>query len=239
VFNTTEFQVGNGAGFGIATNANPLLANSNPYWSACATAGFWCAGTTNTAGNFAGGIKLTGFQMAEAAAPSGVTSVNVPFADSGDHMWKYNPNNTGEQHVPQIYRLTAQYTNSTTSFTTVGTPNIAFPVNASQNYTATCHLYYQAAATGGLNIEFTGPSSPTSVTYGMSEPVALGTTDNNVATAFGTSLGNTIVTGTTNFDALVSFSLINGANAGTVTLLAKSSAAAQLQIQIGSFCQVQ
>jgi len=179
--------------------------------------------------------------LSEQAAPGGAVNKGVMFADSGDHMVKYKPNNGGEQHVPQVYRLTAQYTNSTTGFTTVGTPSIAFPVNASQSYTATCHLYYQAASTGGLGIEFTGPASPTAVIYGAHIPISTTTfAGDNVATAFGTTVGNVAVTtATTNFDAVVSFSLANGANAGTVTLLAKSAAAVQLQIQIGSFCQVQ
>jgi hypothetical protein len=136
--------------------------------------------------------------------------------------------------------LLISYTNSTTSFTNVtGTNNLAFAVNASTNYVMSCHLYYQAAATAGLNIEFTGPASPTSVTYGLTEPVALGTIDNSVATAYSTSLGNTIVTATTNFDAVVSFGLVNGLTAGTVQMLAKSSAAAALTIQPGSFCTMQ
>lgn len=177
--------------------------------------------------------------ITEAAPSSAVGLFTTTWADTADHMWKFNPNNSGEQHVPQVYRLTAQYTNSTTGFTTVGTPNIAFPVNASQNYTATCHLYYQAAATGGLNIQFTGPAAATAVNYGITEPTSASAENSQVATAFSTSLGAAVVTATTNFDAIVSFSLINGVNAGTVTLQAKSSAAAQLQIQAGSYCQVQ
>lgn len=178
--------------------------------------------------------------LKEAAAPSGSSGNDLLWADSSDHMAKYNPNNGGEQHMPQIYMLTAQYTNSTTGFTTVGTPNIAFPVNANQKYTAECHLYYQAAATGGLNIQFTGPAAPTNVVYGLNDPISATTFGgDSVATAFSTSLGSAVTTAATNFDAQVSFSLINGANAGTVTLQAKSSAAVQLQIQAGSFCQVQ
>lgn len=226
----------------IATGTAPLVIASTtnvPNLNASSLSGATFASPGAIGGTAPAAGTFTALTLPEAAAASGVSAKQVIFGDSGDHMLKFNPNNGGEQHVPQIYMLTAQYTNSTTTFSTVGTPNIAFPVNASKNYTAECHLYYQAAATGGLNIEFTGPASPTAVIYGMSEPVALGTTDNSVATAFSTSLGNTIITGTTNFDATVSFSLINGVNAGTVTLLAKSSAAAQLQIQAGSFCRVQ
>jgi hypothetical protein len=146
----------------------------------------------------------------------------------------------GTQHVPQVLTLTSQYTNSTTGFTNVAGGNtIQFNVLANANYTATCHLYYQAAATGGLNIEFTGPASPTAVIYGLNDPSAATTLNTAVATAYSTPLGQAAGTNATNFDAIVSFSLLNAANDGTVNLLAKSSAAAQLQIQSGSYCQVQ
>jgi|HubBroStandDraft_6_1064221.scaffolds.fasta_scaffold00134_26 hypothetical protein len=156
------------------------------------------------------------------------------------NLWDFGANGPSTQNYPGITILTSQYTNSTTGFTNVtGGNTLQFPVLANTTYTAECHLYYQSVALGGLNIEFTGPAAPTAVIYGLSEPTALGTTDNSVATAYSTSLGNVIVTAATNFDALVSFSLINGANAGTVNLLAKASTAVQLQIQAGSFCKVQ
>jgi hypothetical protein len=134
--------------------------------------------------------------------------------------------------------LTAQYTNSTTTFTNLtGGNSFAFPVAASTIYTGTCTLYYQAAATGGLNIEFTGPASPTNVTYSLMLPVSASAfAGSSVATAYSTSLGNAVTTATTNFPATVTFSLINGANAGTLQMLAKSSAAVALQVQTGSFC---
>lgn len=192
---------------------------------------------TNSSGNSS--FDSNKYSFGETTVPAGVIGKALVWADSADHFLKYNPNNAGEQHIPQVYRLTAQYTNSTTGFTTVGTPNIAFSVKASTNYTATCHLYYQAAATGGLNIQFTGPAAPTSVIYGLDDPSTATTFNSSVATAFSTSLGQVIGTAATNFDAIVSFSLINGANAGTVTLQAKSSAAVQLQIQSGSYCVIQ
>jgi len=145
------------------------------------------------------------------------------------------------QNYPFVSTLSSQYTNSTTGFTNVAGGNtIQFAVLANRNYTATCHLYYQAAATGGLNIEFTGPAAPTAVRYGLLLPVTTGTAPiSSEADAYATSLGAVVGTAATNFDATVSFSLVNGANAGMVNLLAKSSAAVQLQIQSGSYCQMQ
>lgn len=140
---------------------------------------------------------------------------------------------------PQTITLSSQYTNSTTGFTNVtGGANFAFAAAANATYSMSCHLYYQAAATGGLNIEFTGPASPTAVAYGLDDPSAATTFNSSVATAYSTSLGQVVGTATTNFDATVSFSLINGSTGGTVQMLAKSSAVAQLQIQTNSYCMV-
>jgi hypothetical protein len=179
------------------------------------------------------------FLTEQGAAGAGLAGFTTFNAVAGDHFLHYNPNAQGDQKWPQVLTLTAQYTNSTTGFTTVGTPNISFPVLANTQYTATCHLYYQAAATGGLNIQFTGPAAPTAVVYGLNAPLSVSTFNTSVATAFSTSMGAVVSTAASNFDAVVSFSLINGANAGTVTLQAKSSAAVQLQIQAGSYCIVQ
>lgn len=175
----------------------------------------------------------------ETTAPAGSTGKDIISGDSTDHMLHQNNNNGGNQQIPIVLMLTAQYTNSTTGFTTVGTPNLAFPVAANRNYTATCHIYYQAAATGGLNIQFTGPAAPTAVTIGLNLPLSSTTFATGVVTAFGSSVGAAVTTATTNWDAVVSLGLLNGVNAGTVTLQAKSSAAAQLQIQAGSYCIVQ
>lgn len=166
-----------------------------------------------------------------------------PAATAGARIWSipdWGANGSSTQNQPFVIVLTSQYTNSTTTFSNVSGGNtIQFAVAASQNYTATCHLYYQAAATGGLNIEFTGPASPTVVRYGIDLPTAITGVSSGEADAFGTSIGAVSTAGATNLDAMVSFSLINGTNAGTVNLLAKSSAAVQLQIQSGSWCRIQ
>lgn len=176
----------------------------------------------------------------EIAPPSGSATQGLVWSGNDDHLVHYNPNNAGIQQVPEIIALTSQYTNSTAGFTNVAGGNtIQWTVAASRTYTAECHLYYQAAATGGLNIEFTGPAAPTNVIYGLNDPSAPTAFNSAVATAYSTSLGQVVGTAATNYDAVISFSLLNGVNAGTVNLLAKSSAAVQLQIQAGSWCRVQ
>lgn len=135
---------------------------------------------------------------------------------------------------PQRKVLAAQYTNSTTTPSNVS--GMSFFIGKGQVLTVTCHLYYQAAATGGLNVQWTGPASPTAVIYGLSNPISITGTDNDVATAYSTLIGNVVSTATTNFDATLSFSTTNGTTAGTIQLQAASSAAAQLQIQANSYC---
>ena len=63
----------------------------------------------------------------------------------------------------------------------------------------------------------------------MNLPTGAAPFNNAVSTAIGNSLGVAATTNGTNFDALVSFSLVNGTNAGTVNLQAKSSAAKLLR----------
>jgi hypothetical protein len=170
-------------------------------------------------------------------APSGVAGSFVEWADSGDHFKKFKANNGAVQNFPQIIALASDYTNSTTTMSTV--TGFSFPVNANTNYTAVCHLFYQSAATGGLNVQFIGPAAPTSVIYGLNSPLSATTFTNQVATAFTTSIGTAVTTAATNFDAIISFDLFNGANAGSVQLQAKSSAAVTLTIKAGSFCRIQ
>lgn len=139
----------------------------------------------------------------------------------------------------QTIALTTNYTNSTTTFSNVtGSNNLAFQVAPGTTYHIDCTLYYQAAATGGLNIEFTGPAAPAQVDYSLNAPIAAGTTNAAVATTYGTSLGAVVTTPTTNFPATVSFDLVNGTSGGAVQLLAKSSAAVQLEIVAGSSCKM-
>jgi len=179
-----------------------------------------------------------GWCATEGTGATGKSSTGEMWADSANHNIRWNSNNATTQGLPVSVMLTSQYTNSTTGFTNVtGTNSLAFSAAASTNYTMTCTLYYQAASTGGLNIEFTGPASPTNITYSLVDPGSATTlVQAAVATAYSTSLGAAVTTATTNFPATVTLSLQNGTNAGTVQMLAKSSAAAQLQIQSGSFC---
>lgn len=218
--------------FGPGITAGPwrgASAGSNPPFCYLSTAGGMCNNEGNDPPGFLSGI---GFLW-----PNGV-----------EHRYVWNSNNGIRQGLPQMVMLTSQYANSTTGFTNVtGGNNMAWPVAASQNYSISCTLQYQGAATAGLNIEFTGPAGPTALSYSLNAPLsatAINAGSNpasgtSVGAAYGVSLGAAVTTATTNFPATISFGLVNGTTAGTVQLLAKSSAAAQLQIQAGSFCVMQ
>jgi hypothetical protein len=62
-----------------------------------------------------------------------------------------------------------------------------------------------------------------------------------VATAFSTAITalGTLGAATTNFEADVTMGLINGSNAGTVTVQAAANGSGTLTIQPGSGCQIQ
>lgn len=177
--------------------------------------------------------------LGETGAPSGIASQLIIWADSGDHFFKYNPNNAGEQHVPQAGILTSTYTNATTTASNI--TGLSFSAKASTNYTMDCSLYYQGSAgTAGLDITVTGPASPTSVFYSYEEDATATTVQESVANAFSTKLvGAAAVTATTNLPAHVTMGLRNGSNAGTVQVQGSATGAGTVTVQAGSFCTLQ
>lgn len=178
------------------------------------------------------------------ALPSSGQFTNNNFADGCTDGGQNNvlQNNFGcltMQHDLSTTQLTSQYSNSTTGFTNVtGGNNMAWSVEANTSYHLVCHGLYTAASTGGLNIQFTGPASPTAVKYTLVS-YATSTTLAQVATAtaFSTSLGSTTtVASDLPFEAVLD--LQNGANSGTVQLQAKSSAAVALTIDVNTSCRM-
>jgi hypothetical protein len=154
------------------------------------------------------------------------------------------------QHPYNTVVLTAAYTNATTTFSTVqdATPHVlAFAVNANQTIVVRCKLMYQASATtDGLIVQWTGPASPTGfqadMQYATSYAAAINSDFVAPVTALSTQIPTTGVAvnaATTNYMAIVHATLINGANAGTLTLQAKGVGTGTLTIGIGSFCHAE
>ena len=146
----------------------------------------------------------------------------------------------GPQSTPVSQYVTAAYTNATTTFTNV-TGLTGFPVQAKTSMKLHCDIYWQGSATTtGPKYQFTGPASPTSVIAQATSEVTASTFTQTVVTAFSTSMPNAgTITAATNFHDTVDLSLINGVNAGLVTLQAAANGAGTLTIQPGSVCTQQ
>lgn len=200
------------------------------------------------AANSAGTTSVT-FEV-----PAAVTSyvVNVPGTaptNSGSAWLSSNasPGVGTWAKMPQTAITTGTaYSNASTTFSDVkGSTGqtIAFSAEASTNYVGSCYLIYSgSASTSGPKIQFTGPASPTNVLYSAQFQLTATPTyaDSAAATAFSTSLSaGTAVTATTNLAVRIQFGIVNGVNAGTVTLQAAAQGAGTVTIQDGSYCQVQ
>jgi len=140
--------------------------------------------------------------------------------------------------MSQTAFLTSNYTNATTTFSNV--TGISFSVEASTNYKVTCDLDYQTSATtADIKIQWTGPASPTAVTYDLATEVTASTLSASVATAFSTALSEAgTPTITTNFPLRTTLTLINGANAGTIQLQAAATGTGTITVVPGS-CSAQ
>jgi hypothetical protein len=136
------------------------------------------------------------------------------------------------------------YTNATTTFSNVvggSGQTLQFSVEASTNYIVHCKLVWQGSAnTTGPKFQWTGPASPTAVAATAFSNVTATTFNEVSAVAFSSSMANAgTITTATNFVADVTLGLVNGSNAGTVTLQAAANGAGTLTIQPGSYCQLQ
>lgn len=142
--------------------------------------------------------------------------------------------------IPQPAFVTANVTNSTTSMANV--TGLSWPLVANRQYYLSCDLIYQAAATGGLQLAFTGPASPTQVEYCVQEAISTSTFAGDSCTAaantsFATKVGAGVVsTANTNLPARFYGTIENGANAGTLQIQFASAAAVATIVERGSAC---
>lgn len=162
---------------------------------------------------------------------------------SDDHLAHYNANNAGIQQFPMTSFITSVYTNATTTFSSV-TFSPALPtLAASRNYTVTCQIDWQgSASTTGPKFQFTGPASPTNTVFTLSAGITATSSASAGAhgTAFSLPVADTgTITATTDFHALVTAGIINGANSGAIALQAAANGAGTLTIEPGSFCVTQ
>lgn len=179
------------------------------------------------------------------AAPGSVTAYTItkpgvaPVNNNSAQLYSNASPGVGAwAKMPQTAFLTSNYTNATTTFSNV--TNLSFSVEANTNYHLQCNLDYQtSASTADVKIQWTGPSSPTAVTYDLVTEVTGSTLSASVATAFSTALSEAgTPTITTNFPLTLTMTLINGANAGTIQLQAAATGTGTITIIPGS-CQLQ
>jgi hypothetical protein len=116
-------------------------------------------------------------------------------------------------------------TSSTPTAIFNGTGQAGFLVQASTVYYGECDLSYQAAATGGFVLTWTGPASPTQMTYTIIEGTSASATIYGSAngTSYTTALGGAIVTAATNFPIHIMFTLENGTTAGSLVPMFQSN----------------
>ena len=146
-----------------------------------------------------------------------------------------------------LYVTGAAYTNATTTFSNVvgGSGNgLTFGVGSGQTYSVTCYILWQgSAATTGPKYQWTGPAAPTAVAAAIVSQITTANPSTYIsasAVAFSTSMPNTgTITTATNQIDLVTLAVVNGVNAGTITLQAAANGAGTLTIQPGSKCLLQ
>jgi hypothetical protein len=254
---------GSGTVSGLSANCVPKAATATTI-TGCST--MTDDGSTVTAtipyavsGSTAGYTELqqgstngTGTTSARIQAPAAVTSyvVNVPAAaptnnNSAMVFTNASPAVGSFAKMPQTAITSgAAYTNATTTFSNVvggSGQTLQFSVEASTNYIVHCKLVWQGSAnTTGPKFQWTGPASPTAVAATAFSNVTATTFNEVSSVAFSSSMANAgTITTATNFVADVTLGLVNGTNAGTVTLQAAANGAGTLTIQPGSFCQLQ
>ena len=140
-------------------------------------------------------------------------------------------NNTGSNIT--LLRLNTTYSNSSISFSNV--PGISFTADANSTYQIVCTgNMKQGTAAGGFQLQWTGPSSPT----GVQITATIGSTFKS-ANAFSAVMASTLSPATSDTATMVTLSLINGPNAGTVQLQAASDVALEtLTIEAPFICTV-
>ena len=139
----------------------------------------------------------------------------------------------------------SNFTNSNTTFTTVGdgTRNWSWPVAANQDYYLDCTFTYEGATatSNSPNIQITGPAAPTAVYYTVEGTNGTTFVSAN-ANAFSTSLDpfGTLGSFSSVYSAHIYMGLSNGTTAGNVVVQAKNTTSTDvLTIYGGSVCRFQ
>lgn len=144
----------------------------------------------------------------------------------------------------KVTRLAVTYSNgvdfTTSSASFVNVTGIGFPVKANKNYSVSWLLVTNKNDASGMQIQFTGPASPTKMMlryHGTTSGVSV-TDGGNFQTSFSSASG---VFNTVNGDGLSICSggmISNGANAGMVQLQLRVVTGGTAKIHAGSWIQI-
>lgn len=178
-------------------------------------------------------------RIPEGTCVAGTSNVDTICARADDHVLATSQNNSSYQNLQQTFQTTTDYTNATTTFSSV--TGLAFPVAASRNYHAVCHIIWSASnGQAGPSYQFTGPILFTSVLTNILASVTSSSFFTMQASTFSSRMNNSnTVFVNTNMIDTINFDLVNGTVAGTVQLQASASNTGTLIIRSGSSCMVQ
>jgi hypothetical protein len=182
----------------------------------------------------------TNTQIPEGTCITSTAGTDILCGNSADHQPATSANAAGIQNMAATFFLANNYTNATTSFTSVTA--LAFPVNMNRSYHATCHIIWSANTTiANPKYQWTGPNSSTlTLATNLFASVTLTSFANAFANTYSTTIVQTsAVLASTTFIDTIEFALANGANKGTVQLQAAAQGAGTVTILAGSSCVVQ
>lgn len=138
--------------------------------------------------------------------------------------------------IPFTVSLASDFSTTSTSF--VDVTGVSFPVEANKRYAVSYYILTNKNDTSGLAIQFTGPASPTKVSFRqLVATSSFSVTVLSHLTAFSTpSTMNTFVGDA--FASCTSGIINNGANAGTVQLQLRAVTGGTAKIYAGSWIQI-
>lgn len=168
---------------------------------------------------------------------TGVTGT-LPIANGGTNATTAPSARTSLGNVPQTIFLSSDFTTTSTSF--VNVTGLSFTANASKSYAIAMFLKTNKTDVNGFQVQWTGPTSPTTVYFRESIATSSNTT---VATDFLTAFSTASTTGNTFIGdgwilSNTGFIFVNGVNAGTVQLQIKCITGGTAKIYAGGWIQV-
>lgn len=219
------------SGVGICTNqfARALNDGAAPTCASVAT-----GDVANDAVTYAKIQNVTDARLLGRSAGSAGDAMEITVG-SGLSLSAGNLTATGGGGGPTITRKAADQSSTSTTFADVA--GMTRAVSASTSYSFVCHLsYLSAATTTALQVSINGPASPTAVRFTV-ETSTSATARHNASQSAYDAVTNPASALTTALPVMVSGSVENGANAGTLALRMRTEVSgSSVTIQRGSYC---